>query len=85
METTSRTLTGNVKSTASICGTYPIAPGGSLAGESPKTRTVPASGWIRPATVLRRVDFPDPFGPTIPSAVPRSTVSETPSSATTRS
>ena len=33
-------------------------------------RSSPLSGLMRPATVLSSVDFPDPLGPTMPSASP---------------
>src|SRR5919198_2675956 len=37
----------------------------------PATTTVPESGRSRPAMTIRRVDFPDPDGPTMPTASPR--------------
>src|SRR5216683_6919596 len=40
---------------------------------SPPNRTSPASGGIRPAMMLRSVDFPHPMNPTIETNSPRST------------
>src|SRR5262245_18676471 len=37
----------------------------------PATTTVPESGRSRPAITISRVDFPDPDGPTMPTASPR--------------
>src|SRR5579875_3882500 len=70
-------------STSSPCGTYPTFPGGKRRGRFPKTSMIPAAGSMRPATALRSVDFPEPFGPTIPSASPSFTRKSTSSSAVT--
>src|SRR5215467_4091516 len=37
----------------------------------PATTTVPESGRSRPAMTISRVDFPEPDGPTMPTASPR--------------
>jgi hypothetical protein len=47
----------------------------------PLKRTVPALGWRRPVSTLISVDLPAPFGPTIDTNWPGSTVRLTPSSA----
>ncbi len=39
----------------------------------PANSTVPAIGGSRPTTVCSTVDFPAPFGPMMPSAVPGAT------------
>src|SRR5688572_9853561 len=47
---------------------------------SPSNRTSPASAARRPATILRKVDLPQPMNPTIETNSPRATVRLVPSS-----
>jgi len=63
----------------------PIVPGLRSRGDRPNTVTVPLDGFTKPAIVFRSVDLPEPFGPTMPSAVPGPSSNVMPSSATTRS
>ena len=44
--------------------------------------TVPAEGGMNPVIIRMVVDLPAPFGPRKPSTSPRSTVNETPLTAT---
>ena len=44
----------------------------------PLVSTVPLLGLRIPAIVFRRVDFPEPFAPMIPSVVPAGTSRSTP-------
>src|SRR5689334_1728823 len=50
----------------------------------PATRADPPCGLIRPASTLRRVVLPAPFGPKIASVCPAVRVNDTSSKATTR-
>ena len=50
---------------------------------SPMSTVFPESGLSMPAATLRRVDFPEPLGPTITEKLPLSTAKETLSSAVT--
>src|SRR3954471_21590372 len=49
---------------------------------APSTRTSPFSGLIRPAIIDTVVVFPAPLGPSSPTSVPRSTLNDTSSTAT---
>src|SRR5579872_3818072 len=62
----------------------PSAPArwGSLAVKgAPSTTIAPLSGWIKPARMRMKVDFPAPFAPTRPCASPGRTDSDAPFSA----
>jgi hypothetical protein len=48
--------------------------GGNLEMSSFMNRILPESGLYTPLMRLRRVDFPEPFGPTSPAMVPSLTV-----------
>jgi hypothetical protein len=48
---------------------------------APSNRTSPASGSIAPASTLKSVDLPAPFGPMMPVMLPAAIVSEHPASA----
>ena len=75
---------GNRSSTESACGTAATLPlrSACLTG-MPSTRTVPDDGVTSPSSVLSRVDFPEPLGPSSTVISPLSTASETESSART--
>src|SRR5437588_10070859 len=55
-----------------------------MARRPPATRAQPCCGRINPASTLRSVVLPAPLGPKIASVCPGPSVSDTPSSATTR-
>src|SRR5204862_6530769 len=48
--------------------------------EAPPISMAPSSGAMRPATIFRNVDFPQPIIPTIDTNSPRSTASVAPDS-----
>ncbi len=61
-------------SPASLCGLSPSS-------RSPRQRSTPSSGSMKPQTTLNSVVLPAPFGPMTPSTSPGSTNSDTESSA----
>src|SRR5687767_8155986 len=45
----------------------------------PRTDRLPVSGVVTPARILRRVDFPEPLGPTRPAWSPSNSPNDRPS------
>jgi hypothetical protein len=60
---------GKDRSIVPYWGTYPTNRVRGSYG-FPKTETVPLEAGHSPSTAFRRVDFPPPFGPTIPTSSP---------------
>ena len=58
-----------------------LVPENAMMSNSP-ILTVPAEGGMKPVTIRMVVDLPAPLGPRKPSTSPRSTVKETPFTAT---
>jgi hypothetical protein len=68
----------------SSCGTYPISLRTSIgwaAASTPKTATVPSSGFSRVVSIRMVVVLPAPLGPSRPNVSPAAICRSTPSTA----